>query len=90
MILGHTDGMTDRELLERIRVDPQVMAGKPVIGGTRLTVEYVLGLLARGATPREILDEYDGLTDEDIRACLLFASRSIGSATYLPLDPKAA
>lgn len=82
--------MTDRELLDRIRVDPKVMAGKPVIGGTRLTVEYVLGLLARGATTREILDEYDGLTEDDIRACLLFASRSIGSATYLPLDPTAA
>lgn len=82
--------MTDTELLQRIRVDPKLMAGKPVIAGTRLTVEYVLGLLAHGASVREILDEYDGLTEDDVRACLLFGSRTVGDATWLPFDPKAA
>ncbi len=67
--------MTDEELLDRITVNPAVMVGKPVIRGTRLTVEYVIGLLARGATVQEVLDEYAGLTDEDVRAGLLFASR---------------
>ena len=48
------------------------MVGKPVIKGTRLTVEYILNLLAHDATEAEILDEYEELTREDIRACLLF------------------
>jgi uncharacterized protein (DUF433 family) len=66
--------MTDQDLLERIVANPRVMAGKPVIKGTRLTVEYILNLMAHGATPEEILAEYDGLTQEDIQACLLFAT----------------
>jgi uncharacterized protein (DUF433 family) len=77
--------MTDRELLSRITVDPEVMVGKPVIRGTRLTVEYVLNLLAHGATAAEILGEYDGLTLDDIHACLLFASRSLEDTAFMPL-----
>lgn len=61
------------------------MVGKPVIKGTRLRVEYVPNLLAHGATPEEILDEYDGLELDDIRASLLFASKSLESETFLPL-----
>lgn len=68
--------MTGDELLERISLDPKVMAGKPVIKGTRLTVESILNLLAHGATPEEILEEYEGLTEEDVRACILFTARS--------------
>ncbi len=68
--------MTDRQLLERITVNPKVLVGKPVIRGTRLTVEYILNLLAHGETVKEILEEYEGLTQEDIQACLLFATRS--------------
>ncbi|MGH3147154.1 MAG: DUF433 domain-containing protein [Rubrobacter sp.] len=77
--------MNDQQLLARVTLDPDVMAGKPVIKGTRLTVEYVLGLLARGATADEILDEYDGLAPEDIQACLLFASKALESNTFVPL-----
>ena len=66
--------MNEQQLLERITFDPKIMAGKPVIKGTRLTVEYILDLLAQGATPAEILDEYDGLTLEDLHACFLFAT----------------
>lgn len=65
----------DQKLLERISVSPAVMVGKPVIKGTRLTVEYVLNLLAHGATQGEILEEYEGLCEEDLQACFLFASR---------------
>jgi uncharacterized protein (DUF433 family) len=68
--------MKDEELLERIVVDPKIMAGKPVIKGTRLTVNYILNLLAHGSSQEEILDEYPGLTGEDVRACLVFAARS--------------
>jgi uncharacterized protein (DUF433 family) len=81
--------MTDQQLLERITLNPKVMAGKPVIRGTRLTVEYILNLLAHGATVAEILEEYEGLTQEDIRACLLFASRSLESTAFMPLPETA-
>jgi len=65
--------MSEQELLERITLDPKVMTGKPVIKGTRLTVEYILNLLAHGMSVPEILEEYPGLTHADIQACLLFA-----------------
>lgn len=77
--------MSDPELLERIACDPKVMAGKPVIKGTRLTVEYILNLLAHGSSAADILDEYDGLTPEDIQACLLFASQSLSGTAFMPL-----
>lgn len=77
--------MNDQDLLERITINPKIMVGKPVIKGTRLTVEYVLNLLAHGATVAEILDEYKGLTREDIQACILFASRSLENTTFMPL-----
>jgi uncharacterized protein (DUF433 family) len=77
--------MDDRELLERIVLNPKVMVGKPVIRGTRLTVEYILNLLAHGATFAEILEEYEGLTREDVQACLLFAEKSLAATEFLPL-----
>jgi uncharacterized protein (DUF433 family) len=77
--------MLDQELLKRVTTDPKIMAGKPVIKGTRLTVEYILNLLAHDATVAEILAEYEGLIEADIRACLLFASRSLESASFMPL-----
>lgn len=67
--------MTEQQLLERITLNPKVMVGKPVIKGTRLTVEYILGLLAHGADITEILEEYEGLTQEDIQACFLVARK---------------
>jgi uncharacterized protein (DUF433 family) len=59
------------------------MAGKPIIKGTRLTVEYILNLLAHGATTEEILEEYEGLKPEDIQACFARKSREIlGHSQY--------
>lgn len=63
--------MKDQQLLERIAVNPQIMVGKPVIKGTRLTAEYILTLLAHGATVAEILEEDNGLTMDGIQACFL-------------------
>jgi len=77
--------MTDQQLLERIALNPKVMTGKPVIKGTRLTVEFILNLLAHGATMAEIVEEYDGLTAEDIQACLLFAKNSLEHTAFMPL-----
>jgi uncharacterized protein (DUF433 family) len=69
--------MNDHQLLERITVDPKIMVGKPAIKGTRLTVEYILNLMAHGATVDEIVTEYKGLTAEDIQACVLFAKNAL-------------
>lgn len=77
--------MKDNELLKRITLNPNVMVGKPIIRGTRLTVEYILNLLAHGATMAEILGEYKGLTQEDIQACILFATKSLENTTFMPL-----
>jgi uncharacterized protein (DUF433 family) len=77
--------MKEQQLLERITLNPKVMTGKPVIRGTRLTVEYILNLLAHGATEAEILQEYEGLIREDIQACLLFAAQSLESTVFMPL-----
>ena len=78
--------MTDDQLLERITHNPKVMAGKPVIRGTRLPVDYILNLLAHGATENEILDEYHRLEREDIRACLLFSARPLADSSFVPLS----
>jgi len=61
-------------LSERIVVDPKILAGKPVIRGTRLAVEFILELLAAGQTEADILTNYPGLTREDVLACLAYAS----------------
>lgn len=77
--------MNDQQLLERITINPKVMTGKPVIRGTRLTVEYILNLLAHGATNEEILGEYKKLSREDIQACILFATKSLENTSFMPL-----
>jgi uncharacterized protein (DUF433 family) len=73
------------ELLERIVFNPKIMIGKPVIKGTRLPVEYIIGLLAHGATVEQITEEYDRLKPEDIQACLLFATRTLQNTEFMPL-----
>ena len=77
--------MNEQQLLDRIHCNPKVMVGKPVIKGTRITVDYILNLLGHGSTVEEILDEYEGITQEDIQACLLFASQSLSNTAFLPL-----
>ena len=78
--------MADEELLRRIVVNPKVMVGKPVINGTRLSVDYILNRLGHGATVEDLLREYPGLERMDIQACQLFASRSMASTTFLPFQ----
>jgi uncharacterized protein (DUF433 family) len=58
---------------ERITIDPQIMAGKPVIKGTRITVDLILRLLAQGTTNEEILKNYPHLKKEDILAAMNYA-----------------
>ena len=64
---------------DRITIDPQVLVGKPVIKGTRIAVEFVVDLLARGWTVEQILHEYDHLAVEGIQACLAYASDTLKS-----------
>ncbi|RLF23457.1 MAG: DUF433 domain-containing protein [Thermoprotei archaeon] len=64
-------------LLDRIVVDPRIMAGKPVIRGTRITVDLILRLLAMGMKPEEIAGDYK-ISVDDVRAALLYAARVLG------------
>ena len=77
--------MKDKKLLNRIVLDPKVMVGKPVIRGTRLTVDFILNLLAHGTTEVDILNEYKGLEIEDIQACFLFATKFLKNTDFMPL-----
>ena len=77
--------MKDKKLLNRIVLDPKVMVGKPVIRGTRLTVDFILNLLAHGTTEDDILNEYKGLENEDIQACFLFATKFLRNTDFMPL-----
>ena len=71
--------------LQRITADPDTLGGKPVIRGTRLAVEFVLELLASGQTESEILEEYPGLSREDLLACLSYASYLVQEHRTLPV-----
>jgi uncharacterized protein (DUF433 family) len=68
----------------RITLDPDVMVGKPVIRGTRITVEFTIGLLAQGWTEQEILAAYPHLTRADILACLAYAQELLSSEKVYP------
>jgi len=69
---------------ERIVIDPNILVGKPVIKGTRIAVEMIVDLLARGWTEERILQEYDHLGREDIRACLAYATEILkGEQVFL-------
>lgn len=73
------------ELLDRIEIHPGVMLGKPVVRGTRITVEILLEKLAAGATTEEILADYPDLEREDVLAALAYARQAV-STDELILD----
>ncbi len=64
-------------MIDRIEINPQVMMGKPVIRGTRVTIELILRKLSEGTTETELLDAYPRLTKEDIRAAFSYAASSL-------------
>ncbi|MCD6095690.1 MAG: DUF433 domain-containing protein [Thermoprotei archaeon] len=70
------------ELLDRITIDPRVMAGKPVIRGTRITADLILKLLATGMKPEEIAEDYR-ISIEDVRVTLLYAAKILGREEIL-------
>ena len=67
--------MREEKLLKRVVTDPKIMIGKPVIKGTRLTVELIVEKMAYGATVDDLIKDYPFLTEEDIRSALLYAER---------------
>jgi uncharacterized protein (DUF433 family) len=77
------DGMNWRD---RIEVNPGVLAGKPVVRGTRLAVELILELLAAGETESDLLSDYPRLTREDLLACLAYASHLAHEFRAYPLS----
>jgi uncharacterized protein (DUF433 family) len=72
---------------DRIVIDPAVLVGKPVVRGTRISVEWVVDLLAAGWSHEQILENYPHLTREDIQACLSYASELLHSEKVFPLEP---
>jgi uncharacterized protein (DUF433 family) len=69
--------MKEDKLLKRIALDPKIMLGKPVIKGTRLPVELIVEKIAYGATYEDLKTDYPFLTDDDIRASILYAAKRL-------------
>ncbi|MEM6264527.1 MAG: DUF433 domain-containing protein [Bacteroidota bacterium] len=67
----------EQELIKRITLNPDVCFGKPTIRNMRYPVEMILDLLSAGMTTEELIEDYPALEKEDIKACLLFASKLI-------------
>ena len=76
--------MDETALLKRINVNPEIFGGKPIIRGRRMAVEHVLGMLAAGDTVDDLLQEFEWLEPEDIRACLVYAHRLVSHETVHP------
>ena len=70
----------------RVITDPKIMLGKPVIKGTRITVELILRKLGEGATEQDILDAYPHLKNEDIKAAMVYAAETIAHEDDFPLQ----
>ena len=73
----------------RIEIDPNVMLGKPIIRGTRVTVELVLRKLAEGATVADLIEAYPNLTLEDISAAIAYGADAVGREKARPLKNRA-
>ena len=73
-------------MIDRIIVNPQIMLGKPVIKGTRITVEHVLKLLKQGLSVKDILEDYPHLKKTDIEAAVDYASESLKREKTYPLN----
>jgi uncharacterized protein (DUF433 family) len=71
--------------LQRIILDMNILAGKPIVKGTRIPVYLILELLASGMTQEDVLEEYSTLKREDIRACLSYASKIVREEEIIPI-----
>jgi uncharacterized protein (DUF433 family) len=75
---------------DHIVSNPEILVGKPVIKGTRISVELILGWLANGWTFEQLLESYPNITREDIQAALAFAAERLHEDDYIPLPNLAA
>ncbi len=73
------------EVMDRIVIDHEILAGKPVIKGTRIPVYLIIELLGNGLTEKEVLRQYPTLKEEDIKAALLYASKCIENEETITL-----
>jgi uncharacterized protein (DUF433 family) len=71
----------------RIVIDPRILVGKPVIRGTRISVEFVVDLLAAGWKHEQVLESYPHISEQDIRACLAYAAELLREEQVYPLTP---
>ncbi|MCH9647867.1 MAG: DUF433 domain-containing protein [Deltaproteobacteria bacterium] len=74
---------------QHIAVAPEVLAGKPILQGTRLAVDFILGLLAEGWTVEEILENYPAVSPEALQAVFAFAAETLADETTYPYGRKA-
>ena len=72
-------------LMERIEINPKILSGKPIIHGTRISVELIIKLVAQGWQDDDIIKEYPPLKKEDIRAALLYAEKIIEEEEVYPI-----
>jgi uncharacterized protein (DUF433 family) len=72
--------------MDRITSNSEILGGKPIIRGTRISVEFILQLFASGLTEEEILREYSHLTTEDIHAALQFAADALKNDVYMEFE----
>jgi uncharacterized protein (DUF433 family) len=75
--------------VDRVVINPRVMLGKPVIRGTRITVESILRKLGEGATDQDLLEAYPHLTKEDIKAAMTYAADTIAHEATVLVESKA-
>jgi uncharacterized protein (DUF433 family) len=75
------------DLQSRIVVDPKILVGKPVIRGTRISVEFIINLLAAGWSHGQVLESYPQISEDDIRACLAYAGELLRDEQVFPLAP---
>jgi uncharacterized protein (DUF433 family) len=71
---------------ERIKLDPAILAGKPVVQGTRLSVSLIIDLLAQGWSKEDLFESYPQLQPEDVRACLAYASEVLQAERVYPVQ----
>ncbi len=74
------------DLLSRITVNPNIMMGKPVIRGMRITVEQILLALANGISENELLEEYPELVSDDFKAVFAYATRLVKEEQIFPIE----
>ena len=70
--------------MDRIVTNPEILGGKPIIRSTRLSVEFILELLAAGMSKEEILADYPHITEEDLCAVLEYAAHALKNEIYIP------